>query len=156
MIELMKKAIEVLKIKVNSNLEEIRQNEIQFHKMLSDGLAIKDPEEMNRIILLNKNLLNENFDYINVQISLLKFLEKYQFQKVLTESQPGKVDSIAEKKADAVDFFMETVSGNIRFDSEHPLFNDEVFYERLLKHFEENEEYEKCAELVKIKNEQSN
>jgi hypothetical protein len=156
MIELMRKAIEVLKIKVNSNLEEIRQNEIQFHKMLSDGLVAKDPEEMNRIILLNKNLLNENFDYINVQISLLKFLEKYQYQKVFTESQPDKVELNAQGKTEAIDFFIETVSGNIRFDAEHPLFNDDDFFSRLLRHFEDNEEYEKCAELVKVKKEQSN
>jgi hypothetical protein len=156
MIDLMRKAIEVLKIKVNSNLEVIKQNEIQFHKMLSDGMAVKDHEEMNRIILLNKNLLNENFDYINVQISMLKFLEKYQHQKVFTELQSKKVESNTEEKKEAIDFFVETLSGNILFDSDHPLFNDEDFFSRLLRHFEDNEEYEKCAELVKIKKERSN
>lgn len=151
MIELMKKAIEVLKIKVNSNLDEIKKNEILFHKMLSDGIAAKDSNEMNRIILHNKSLLNENFDYINVQISLLKFLEKYQYQKVFTEPQQSEMNSFLEENKEDIDVFNDTISGRLKFAPGHPLFNDDIFFTRLMVYYENIEEYEKCAELIKLK-----
>jgi hypothetical protein len=150
MIDLMKQAIEALKTKVNSNLEEIKNNEIIFRTLLSEGKVRECVDEMNEILEANKKLVSENFDFINVQLSLLKFLEKYKFQEVLNENGLEEKNSNTDE-TEQMDYFEMTISGKLIYNKEHPMYNDVTFFNSLMNHYEANENYEKCAELLQLK-----
>lgn len=149
MLDIMKQAIDALKSKVAINLEEIRKNETRFRILFSEGRAKENSEELNSIIEMNKNLLAENFDFINVQIAILKFMEKYQYSEVFQSKDENLEEE--QEMSDQIDFFEPTISGQMPFNSKHPLFHDEVFFGRLMSYYESIEAYEMCSELLKSK-----
>ena len=150
MFELMKQAIEVLKHKVVLNLDEIRKNEIQYRNYLSEGKHLDESAQMLEILNRNRNLLTENFDFINLHISLLKFIEKHQTKQVFSESNSGSRNEESDF-AEIIDVFELTINGELEFTPQHPLFYDEVFYGKLMKYYEENEQYEKCLMVLQAK-----
>jgi hypothetical protein len=149
MFELMKQAIEVLKHKVVLNLDEIRKNELEYRKYLSQGNKIQESDQMLKILEKNKNLLNENFDLINLHISLLKFIEKHEAKQVLSGN--NDLENFESEMPEIVDVFDMTVSGEMDFTPKHPLFWDETFFGKLMKYFEESEQFEKCSMVIKAK-----
>jgi hypothetical protein len=149
MFDLMKQAIEVLKHKVALNLDEIRKNEIRFRTLLSQLKGMGDSAEMNKILELNKNLLSENFDFINLQISLLKFIEKHQKQQVLSSNENATFET--DVPPEVADIFELTVSGSMAYNNEHPLFFDDDFYNRLMKYFEEKNDKEQIRFFLQAK-----
>jgi hypothetical protein len=155
MVDLMKQAIEALKAKVNSNLEEIKNNEILFRKIFSEGKVKDCADDMNKILEYNKKLLAENFDFINVQLSLLKFLEKYKLQEVFNEPRQEETNTNAEEP-EQINYFELTISGKLHYNEEHPMFYNVAFFNNLMSYFESHENYEKCAELLKVKNSSKN
>ncbi len=155
MVDLMKQAIEALKAKVNSNLEEIKTNEILFRKFFSEGKAKDCPDDMNKILEDNKRLLAENFDFINVQLSLLKFLEKYKLQEVYNETRQEETITKPEEP-EQINYFELTISGKLTYNEEHPMFDDIAFFNNIMSYFESHENYEKCAGLLKAKNSSKN
>ncbi len=148
MIELMKKAVEALKTKIALNLEEIRSNETYFRMVVSDGKMVDKSYDLNLIVTKNKTLLAENFELINVQISILKFMEKYQ-HKFITLS--GDEDNIESQEPSPTDYFQLTVNGDLEFSINHPMFNNDDFFYKIMEHYKANELYEKCSELIKIR-----
>ncbi|MFK5970639.1 MAG: hypothetical protein QM487_11040 [Candidatus Marithrix sp.] len=64
-----------------------------------------------------------------------------------TEEQDER--TIAEKQAGSL--FELTVSGELKFNKTHPEFYNSVFFDKLLTYYIQNEEYEKCAQLSKIR-----
>jgi len=55
------------------------------------------------------------------------------------------------KKQTTNNLFDLTISGEQPFNSFHPLFNDEEFFDKPLDYYLQNEMYEVCAQLKKIK-----
>ena len=149
MFDLMKQAIEVLKHKVALNLDEVRKNEIRFRTLLSQSKGLGNTAEMSKLLDQNKNLLSENFDFINLQISLLKFIEKHQKQQVF--SADTSIEFEGEHQIEAHDIFELTVSGEIEYNTEHPLFFDEDFYGRLMKYFDEIQDINQSKAFLKAK-----
>lgn len=147
MIDLMKKAIEVLKVRVADNLTVIRTNELRFRKLMDQQDLNSD--ELSQIIDSNKTLLAENFDFINIQLSMLKFVEKYQYKEVALNNDNAEE---ADSEENAIDYFEYTISGKLPYNNMHPMFHDQEFFEKLLKYYEENEMYECCAEILSLKN----
>ena len=148
MFDLMKQAIDVLKHKVALNLDEVRKNEICFRTLLSQAKGMGNTIEMNKLLDTNKNLLSENFDFINLQISLLKFLEKHHKQQVFSTNGSGlEFDGETETQ----NIFECTISGEIEYNHEHPLFFDEEFFGRLMMYFEEKQNFDQCRAFVKAK-----
>ena len=47
--------------------------------------------------------------------------------------------------------FNQTITGILKFDLQHPHFNNPKFFNDLLKYYQEKEDYEKCQELLKLK-----
>jgi hypothetical protein len=151
MLDLLKQAIEALKARVNSNLEEIRNNETLFRKLFSEGKMKDCTDDMNKILENNKKLLSENSDFINVQLSLIKFFEKYKFQEVFKET--GVEETITNTDVqEPVDYFKMTVSGKLPYNIEHPMYDDVAFFSNLMNYYESHENYEKCAEILQEKN----
>ncbi|UCH13755.1 MAG: hypothetical protein JSV22_11685, partial [Bacteroidales bacterium] len=96
----------------------------------------------------NKCLLAENNDFINIQLTLINFLEKYKNSRILKEDPPViEIETVKDEK----ELFKLTIKGEIAFDRKHPKFNSESFFKRLLKHYQDIEAYEKCQALINLK-----
>ncbi|HEY4785252.1 MAG TPA: hypothetical protein VIH57_04355 [Bacteroidales bacterium] len=151
MREMIKKTIELLKEKVKSNLIEIQNNQREIRNLLKKPVSAERSAELEEKYSLNKILLAENNDFINVQLTLTNFLEKYNASDIFENEQSSLsgYECTGEK-----DCFELTVNGVIPFDTHHPFFNDDNFFQKLLHYYQELEDYEKCSKLVKEKNQQ--
>ena len=150
MIELMRQALEALKIKVAINLEEIKQNEVRFRIIISQGKAEEMSQELNSLLDQNKNLLDENFDFINVQLAMLKFIERHKHQNV-TQNNDGSVTDEQNEMLQESDIFEHTIKGNVEYSQKHPMFYNEDFYARLMRYYISLDNFEMCTEILKAR-----
>jgi hypothetical protein len=152
MRDVIQKTIDVLKLRVKSNLDEINKNQEAIKKILKKPNSPERRKDFEKHYSINKNLLSENNDYINVQLTLINFLEKYKDTALLKEHLPiVDVYSITDEK----EVFDLTVKNILPFDSSHPQHDNPDFISKLIDYYETNEAYEKCQELVNIKNQVS-
>lgn len=142
-----KQTIDMLKEKVKSNLTEIQNNQKEIRLLLKQPISPERSVELEQKYALNKVLLAENNDFINVQLTLSNFLDKYNNSEVL-ECEMATVP--AQFKSESECFEM-TVNGKMVFDQSHPFYNDDEFYKKLLKYYQDVEDYETCSQLVKTK-----
>jgi hypothetical protein len=149
MRELIQRTIEILKTKVKKNLEQINTNQKVIKQLIKEPNNPDRSTEFVRFYDANKTMLQENNDYINIQLTLINFLEKYKGTAVLEESMPiVDIYSITDE-SEVLDL---TVKGIVKFDKDHPRFNDTEFINKLIVHYGRIEEYEKCQELSELKN----
>jgi hypothetical protein len=148
MKDLIQRTISILKIHVKNNLEVINQNQTIIKQILQEPASSKRTINFEKHYEVNRNLLSENNDLINVQLTLINFLEKYKDSDLLREQEP---DINSDPVTDEEEIFRLTVSGMIPFDSKHPKYDDTGFFEKLLCHYKDNEEYEKCQQLMKTR-----
>ena len=145
MRDLIQKTIEVLKEKVKKNLEQINQNQLIIKDILRKSSSTQRSVDFEKHYQTNKVLLSENNDFINIQLTLINFLEKYKNTAVFEESQPiVDISSITDDQ-ELLDL---TVKEILQFNEMHPKFKDQRFVKQLIKHYQEIEEYEKCQELI--------
>jgi hypothetical protein len=146
MLTKMRQTIEVLKNRVALNLEGIKKNEIRFKQILNEGKAVENADELSALLENNKVLLSENFDYINVQLSMLKFLGRYK-------SANGQKTSLSQKEIEelhqSMDIFRYTINGKLPFNAHHPMLFDENFCARLMNHYSEIVDSHKRIETLK-------
>lgn len=151
MKELIYKTIDVLKDKVRVNLLEIQNNQKEIRNLLKEPVSVDRSEKLEEKYALNKLLLAENNDFINVQLTLSNFIEKYHQSDIFEQKDNS---SMAQQRS-ANDIFELTVRGDLNFDTQHPFYHDEQFYNRLLEYFQNREDYEKCQMLVKTRHKKS-
>jgi hypothetical protein len=148
---MIKRTIEHLKEKIKNNLLEIQNNQKEIRSLLKQPVSAERSSELEGKYSINKILLAENNDFINVQLTLTNFLEKYNssdiFEKESTTSSP--CNCTGEK-----DCFELTINGLLPFNTEHPFYNDDNFFHKLLSYYQEIEDYENCSKLVREKNQQ--
>jgi hypothetical protein len=151
MRDMIKRTIELLKEKVKSNLLEIQNNQKEIRNLLKQPVSAERSAELEEKYSLNKILLAENNDFINVQLTLTNFLEKYNTSDIFENEQSvnSPYQCMGEK-----DCFELTVNGSLSFNSQHPFFNDDNFFQKLLRYYQDMEDYENCSKLVKEKNQQ--
>lgn len=150
MIQGMKKVVTALKVRVAQNLEEISKNEKQFKLLMSQGKAESMALELNTLLDRNKYLLEENFDFINVQLAMLKFIELHKRQNVIQNNDGTVSDETATNNSES-DIFENTIKGHIHFSPEHPMFYNDNFYARLMDHYAINDKPEMCTKILKIR-----
>ena len=148
MRELIQKTISLLKLRVKSNLGLINQNQVKIKEILKEPNSSNRSTRFEQHYEINKSLLTENNDFINIQLTLINFLEKYKGSLIFNETPP-----VIEIKAiqDENELFNITVKGTIAFNEDHPLFNNKSFFLKLLKYYQDIEAYEKCQELMNLK-----
>jgi hypothetical protein len=144
---LIQKTIALLKMQVKSNLEVINQNQTKIKEILQEPASAERSYNFERHYEVNKTLLAENNDLINVQLTLINFMEKYKNSNILEE----KNTVIDFHNVDEDELFKLTVNGTVSFEKGHPFFEDEEFFVKLMKHYQEKEEYERCQELLNVK-----
>ena len=77
MDKLVDKMLRILRKQVNQNNEEIRLNQEEINRLLSNTIHLEKQKDLNNKYLLNKELLDENADMINFQVILSEFWDKY-------------------------------------------------------------------------------
>ena len=148
MKEMVKKTVDVLKEKVKSNLIEIQNNQKQIRELLKQPVSTDRSAQLEEKYATNKVLLAENNDFINVQLTLSNFMEKYNNTDIF---EHGAVTTACNYTNENECFEM-TINGMLDFNTQHPYYSDDSFFQKLMKHFQESENYEKCDKLVKEKN----
>jgi hypothetical protein len=148
MRELLQKTIDELKRRVKNNLAAINCNQKIIKELLAQPNTKERAKEFEQYYDANKKLLQENNDFINIQLTLINFLDKYQKTAVLDENM-SVVDiySISDE-AEVLDL---TIKGIVAFNEEHPRFNDGDFIDKMIEYYGQQEEYEKCSELLELK-----
>jgi hypothetical protein len=151
MKEMMQRTVEILKDKVKNNLLQIQNNQSEIRKLLKEPVSAERSAALEEKYALNKILLAENNDFINVQLTLTNFFDKYSNSEVFMSKET--VNAPVQFK-DKKDCFDQTISNQIRYDEHHPYYQDEHFFQKLLHHYQTLEDYERCNELVREKNQQ--
>jgi hypothetical protein len=148
MRDLIQRTIDILKSKVKTNLDLINENQDKIKDILKQSSTTQRSKDFEERYTVNKALLAENNDYINIQLTLINFLEKYKNTAVLEENQQIiDIYSITDEK----EILELTIKGVLLFDEQHPKYNDEEFIDKMITYFESIEEYEKCQELIELK-----
>ena len=143
------KILKVLKEHVKQNIKEIQYNQDEINSMLTNASVSLNSKELDYKYELNKELLEENEDFILLQMQMNEFMEKYSH--LFTADSELDVEDKDLKSIDKINFLNMTVTGKLVFDSKHPQFNNPQFFQELLEYYQELEDYEKCDELLKIR-----
>jgi len=148
MKRLIHKLLGVLKEHVNQNNMDIQLNQEEIEKLLSDPSLQHMKNDLDNKYAFSRQLLNENSDFVKMQLELSEFLEKY---KHLFPDDSSEVTPDQPEKTEKQKIFSQTVSGKLKFDSSHPHFNNSQFIDELLRYFEIHENYEMCDKLLKLR-----
>jgi hypothetical protein len=148
MVENITRTIEELKQKVKQNVDLINKNQDAIKHMLKHSRAEEYIGQYEVYNTKNRELLAQNNDLINVQLTLVNFLEKYKDTAILRQDLPvADIYSIT----DTQEVFALTIKSVVPFDKEHPYYNDIEFIEKLITFYESKEDYEFCIELKRLK-----
>jgi hypothetical protein len=150
MKSLIQRIIDLLKKRVKENLEAINQNQARLNEMLNQPVSSERTYYIEKNYALNKALLAENNDFISLQLSLLNFLEKHKDALTLKEEDASN-ESGPISFLDDDELFELTIQGKICFETGHPKFEDEVFFNKLLSYYAFIEAYEKCNAMLSLR-----
>ena len=149
MNKLMHKLLQVLKEHVNQNNREIQFNQVEIDKLLSDISLNARKKDLDSKYKLNRQLLDENSDFVKMQLELSEFMEKYKHLFPLNTNESEINTTVGE---DSGKLFIQTVSGVLKFDASHPQYHNPHFFQELLKYYQSQENYEMCDKLLKQRN----
>ena len=139
--------IDSLKAKVRSNLMDIQNNQKIIRDLLKQSVSPERSSQLEEGYALNKVLLSENNDLINVQLTLSNFLDKYSNSDIFEMANVAAPSiSISLKEC-----FEKTINGELGFNSQHPFYNDDSFFQKLMTHYQQSEDYENCSRIMQEK-----
>ena len=151
MLTHLRQTVEKLKSRVQKNLDIIHKNERIVKRLLEEPVSNERSRKLEEKYQENKKLLTENNDSIKLQLQLTKFIDTYknEFEEVEDERQ-NKNEAPKEAKAalSREDIFELTINKEIHFDEHHPYYEDEEFFNDLMEHFSNIEDYEMCGILL--------
>jgi hypothetical protein len=152
MKELIQKTIDLLKKKVKENLEVINKNQTRLNDMLNQPFSSERTYMIEKNYAANKALLSENNDFISLQLNLISFIEKHKetLNQWEEENEAFAELDMAAYLDDEV-LFELTIQGKLGFESGHPKFKDEAFFNKLLSYYASIEAYEKCNAMLSLK-----
>jgi hypothetical protein len=148
MNKLIYKLLSVLKEHVNQNNRDIQLNQEEIDKLLSENHLQPRRQDLDEKYSANRELLNENSDFVKMQLDLTEFMDKY---KHLLPDNISDSNSKVHETNDSQKLFTQTISGKLKFDAAHPQYNNPGFFQELLKYYEVHENYEMCDKLLKLR-----
>lgn len=149
MLNQLRKTVEELKSRVQSNLDIIHKNERVVKKLLDEPVSNERSRKLEIKYQENKKLLKENNDAIKLQLQLSKFIDTYKNELEATEeNQMEATQEEPEAPLSKEEVFELTANKEIPFDENHPYYNDEDFFNDLMEHFTSVEDYEMCSFLM--------
>jgi hypothetical protein len=151
MFEVFKNNIDVLKKRVQFNLEIIAKNELRIKELLKEPVSEERARKLNDRFDFNKKLLEENKDALKIQKSLIDFMEKHKIEMddafhLITNNEDTSLSTDVDLEKE--DYFDLTINGALDFDKQHPYYHDEMFIQDLMQYFTEVENYEMCSQLM--------
>ena len=147
MLNHIQQTIEELKKQVQSNVSIITKNQDVIKQMMRHSDENEYASKYEVFNIRNRELLSQNNDLINVQLTLINFIEKYKDTAILKPEMPlVDIYSIT----DVQEIFDLTIKGVMGFNKIHPYFNDLNFIEKLINYYKSKEDYERCIELKKL------
>jgi hypothetical protein len=146
---MLQRTIELLKRRVKENLDTINHNQAEIRQLLNQPLSAERTYYIEKHYDINKSLMTENNDFINLQLTLMNFLDKYKDVPGMDERDD--IDIPMDLPEDDEILFELTVNGQLLFDMHHPKFGDEAFFSKLLQFYSTMEAYEKCSALLNQK-----
>lgn len=153
MKEHLQQTIEFLRQHVLKNIDLIKANEAHIKEVLDWPITPERTKELNESYTYSKNLLSENNDFINLQVSIMNFINRYK--KVFETAQPVNVNVASnvmhQVQLSRDDYFKLTIEKDIEYNTAHPYYHDTDFFNQLLNYYQETENYEMCAILIKLK-----
>ncbi len=148
MLAHIQRMIEELKIRIKQNVEIINNNQEEIKSILRQSDSELQTKQFDAYNQQNKKLLSQNNDLINVQLTLVNFLDKYKETAILKEGlQILDIYSITDEQ----EMLSLTTKGLIPFNNKHPHYRNARFIDMLITFYENEEDYEKCQELIKQK-----
>ncbi|MBN2486145.1 MAG: hypothetical protein JXB34_09245 [Bacteroidales bacterium] len=136
-----------LKAKIKFNVDLISHNQQTIKNMLQKTVKDDMAPQFEAYNHQNRQLMSQNNDLLNVQLTLLNFVEKYKNTAVLQNDIPiVDIYSIT----DLQEVFDLTIKGIVPFDESHPHFCNPVFIDKLIAFYQANEDYELCDKLKKL------
>jgi hypothetical protein len=151
MKDLLQNTIEQLRSHVMKNLELVRENEREIKEMLKEPVSVSRAQALTDKYEYSKKVLAENNDFINLQLSIINFIYKYKNVWGQEEVMAVVEEVKAQQKISRDECFELTIGAKMKFDSEHPYFNDDDFFNQILEFFQQQEDYERCDALVKMR-----
>jgi predicted house-cleaning noncanonical NTP pyrophosphatase (MazG superfamily) len=148
MQNLVKKILRILKDHVSQNNQEIQYNQDEINRLLSAAADNSGSNDLEYKNALNKELLEENEEFIQMQLQISDFMEKYGH---LFPEQEDSDDNEFIEQDEGLPYFTKTVSGQLDYGPEHPQFHNIRFFNELLKYYQDREDYERCDQLIRIK-----
>lgn len=145
---LIERTIELLKLQVKENLQLINQNQSRLIEITKQPVSLKKRHLYDECYEANMKLLCENNDFMAMQLSLMNFLEKHKDSTALSDEVPHEYLEMPE---DEEVIFTMTIDGELNYDCHHPLFEDNNFFNKLIRYYSAIEAYEKCSELNKTR-----
>lgn len=148
MLEHIQRTLEELKQRIKNNVDQIIVNQETIQSMMKQSMAAELLNQYESYNKQNKLLLSQNNDLINVQLTLINFIEKYKNTAILNDRLPLlDIYSIT----DLQEVFALTIKGILPYDQEHPYYRDSEFIDKLIIFYKGTEDYERCQELIKLK-----
>ena len=77
MREQLKKTLEMLKNHVQRNLSKIHENEKRVREILNEPLSEQRSNHLTEKYKVNKKILEENNDFIKMQLDIIQFMDKH-------------------------------------------------------------------------------
>ena len=151
MQNLVNKILKILKDHIHNNNQEIQYNQEEINRMISDFSKKYTEKDLEYKNALNKELLGENEDFIHIQLQLNEFMEKYRHLFPETEEYNDEELDVGPNENLSLPYFHKTIKGQMKFDRNHPQFNNLKFFNKLLKYYENEENYEMCEQLIRMK-----
>ena len=150
MVEELRNTIELLKNRVIDNLKKVKENENEVRNLMNYPFTGEREKAIKELCQFNKEILAENKEAINIQMAIIKYLSQYR-KELQNVRVVKKNEEPEEVKASEDDYFALTITGILKFDQDHPMYNDPVFYEKLLNYFISHEDYEMCTYLTRTR-----
>jgi hypothetical protein len=149
---LIQQTIDLLKKKVKENLDLINKNQTRLNEMLNQPFSTERTYQIEKNYSANKALLTENNDLISLQLTLVNFLEKHKDSLTRWEEDGDALpDPDMASYMDDEELFELTIQGKLGFESGHPKYEDEAFFNKLLSYYASIEAYEKCNTMLSLK-----
>lgn len=139
----LKDVVDLLKTTVHSNINTIKMNDKKLNELLKDQSSDKRRQEINSYREVNKKLMYVNKNAIQIQFDIINLLQKHS--SVFYDM------NLPLEEPDYEDYFQKTINKEVDFNLRHPFFLNEQFYNELLEHLTDKEEYEYCDLIVKRK-----
>ena len=148
MIKHLRKTLDLLRRRAERNLEIIHMNDQIVKAILKEPFSEERSTKIEERYQENRKLLKENNDSMHIQFEITRFIENYYNELKEYENRNLKRYSKSGNDSSRENILELTIKGEIPFNQDHPFYQDEAFFKKLLNYYQKIEDYETCNKLL--------